>query len=97
MYQGNVNKKVDADPSGIINSIRHTDIFVSAVFNPTEATVRDITSLEVGDVIQLQHKVDEPLIVKYQQLPKYRASLGKYRNSLALKILEEIKGEEDNE
>jgi hypothetical protein len=23
----------------------------------------------VGDVIQLAHKVDEPLIVKYQQLP----------------------------
>jgi flagellar motor switch protein FliM len=56
-----------------------------------------ITSLAVGDVIQLQHRVDEPVIVKYQQVPKFRASLGKYRNSLALKILEEIKGEEDNE
>ncbi|SHH83637.1 flagellar motor switch protein FliM [Sporobacter termitidis DSM 10068] len=97
MYSGNVNKKIDADPTNIINSIRRTDILVSAIFNPTEATVRDITSLDVGDVIQLQHKVDEPLIVKYQQLPKYRASMGKFRNSLALKILEEIKGEDDNE
>jgi flagellar motor switch protein FliM len=97
MYSGNVNKKVETEPMTIINSIRNTDIIVSAVFNSTEATVRDITSLDVGDVIQLQHKVDEPLIVKYQQVPKYRASLGKYRNSLALKIVEGIKGEENNE
>ena len=97
MYQGSPNKKVDADPAAIIHSIRNTDILVSAVFNPTEATVKDITSLNIGDVIQLQHKVDEPLIVKYQQLPKYHASLGKFRNNLALKILDEIKGEEDYE
>lgn len=97
MYQGNIAKRVEADTASIINSICRTDITISAIFNPTEATVRDITSLAVGDVIQLQHKVDEPVIVKYQQVPKFRASLGKYRNSLALKILEEIKGEEDNE
>ena len=97
MYSGNPNNKVEADPMTIINAIKRTDILVSAVFNSTEATVRDITSLNVGDVIQLQHKVDEPLIVKYQQVPKYRASLGKCRNNLALKILDEIKGEEDDE
>ena len=97
MYSGSPNKKVDADPDAIISTIKRTDIVVSAVFNPTEATVRDITSLNVGDVIQLQHKVDEPLIVKYQQIPKFRAALGKYRNNLALKILDEIKGVEDDE
>ena len=97
MYSGNPNKKVEGEPMTIINAIKRTDILVSAVFNPTEATVRDITSLSVGDVIQLQHKVDEPLIVKYQQVPKYRALLGKHRNNLALKITEEIKGVEDDE
>ncbi len=97
MYAGNGSKKIDSDPSKIINTIKHTDILISAVFNSTEATVRDITSLDVGDVIQLAHKVDEPLIVKYQQIPKYHASMGKYRNNLALKILDEIRGDEDNE
>lgn len=97
MYSGNPNKRVEAAPEKIISSIKNTDISVSAVFNVTEATVRDITSLDVGDVIQLAHKVDEPLVVKYQQIPKYHAALGKYRNNLALKILDEIKGDEDNE
>ena len=48
-------------------------------------------------MIQLAHKVDEPLIVKYQNVPKYRASMGKYRNSLAVKILEEIRGDDEHE
>lgn len=97
MYSGGSSNKIEAHPKTIINSIKNTNITVSAVFNPTEATVRDITSLDVGDVIQLQHKVDEPLIVRYQHLPKYRAVMGKFKNSLALKILEVIKGDEDNE
>jgi flagellar motor switch protein FliM len=97
MYTGNPNKKVEAHPENIINSIKATDITVSAVFNPTEATVRDITSLDVGDVIQLQHKVNEPLIIKFQHVPKYSAALGKLKNNIALKILDEIRGEEDNE
>lgn len=97
MYQGNPNKKVETDPDKIIGTIRNTDITVSAVFNTTEAMVKDITSLDVGDVIQLSHKVDEPLIIKYQQIPKYRAALGTLSNRLALKILTEIRGDEDNE
>lgn len=97
MYASNPKKRVDSNPLNIAQTIRHTDITVSAVFNPTEATVRDITSLGVGDVIQLAHKVDEPLIVRYQQIPKYRAQLGTHKNSLALKILEAIKGDEENE
>jgi flagellar motor switch protein FliM len=96
-YSSGPNKKVEADPMSIVHAIRHTDILVSAIFNPTEATVRDITSLNVGDVIQLQHKVDEPLIIRYQQIPKYRGMMGKYKNSLALKITEVIKGDEENE
>lgn len=97
MYSGSPSNRVEAATEKIISTIKNTDIMVSAVFNATEATVRDITSLDVGDVIQLAHKVDEPLIVRYQQIPKYRASLGKYRNSLALKILDEIRGDDDNE
>ncbi|NLT15780.1 MAG: flagellar motor switch protein FliM [Clostridiales bacterium] len=97
MYSGNPNKRDNRDPQKIIGTIKNSDIIISAEFNATEATVRDITCLNVGDVIQLAHKVDDPMIVKYQHIPKYRASMGKYRNNLALKILEEIRGEDEHE
>ncbi|NCB27435.1 MAG: flagellar motor switch protein FliM [Bacteroidia bacterium] len=97
LYTGNPNRKIVSNPAGIKNSIKSTDIEVSSVFNPTEATIRDIMSLRVGDVIQLQHKVDEPIIVKYQHISKFYASLGKYRNNLAVKIMDEIRGDEEHE
>lgn len=97
LYTGNPNRKVLSNPAGMKKSIQRTDISVSAVFNSTEATIRDIMSLHVGDVIQLQHKVNEPLIVKYQQVPKYHASLGRRRNNLAVKIMDVIRGDDEHE
>jgi flagellar motor switch protein FliM len=97
MYSMNPNKRIETNPETIANAISRTDVTISAIFNPTAATVRDITSLNVGDVIKLAHRVDEPVIVRYQHLPKFKAVMGKYKNNLALKILEEIKGDEENE
>jgi len=97
LYAGNPNHKIASNPIGMKQSIIGTEITISSVFNPTQATIRDIMSLHVGDVIQLQHKVDEPLIVKYQHVSKYHASLGKYKNNLAVKIVDVIRGDEENE
>lgn len=97
IFSGSNTKKVVSNPAQIIGSIIKTDIIVSSEFNSTSATVNDIMDLCVGDVIQLQHKVEEPVIVKYQNLPRFRASLGKYKSNVALKITDVIKGDEDNE
>ncbi|MPM03698.1 Flagellar motor switch protein FliM [bioreactor metagenome] len=97
LFTGNSNRKIVSNPSGMKENIIKTDITISSVFNPTEATIQDIMSLHVGDVIQLQHNLDEPVIVKYQHIPKFHASVGKYRNNLALKIMDVIRGDEEHE
>ena len=97
LYTGHPNQKVAAKPAETGRSIIGTEIVVSSLFNPTEAAVRDIMSLHVGDVIQLQHRVGEPLIVRYQEVSKFRAFPGRYKNNLAVKIVEEIKGDEEHE
>ena len=43
----------------------------------------------------LQHKINEPLILKCQQIPKYYVSVGTIKNHLAVKIINNIMGEED--
>ncbi len=96
LYTGNPSRPIKVDVDGMKTNIKNTEIAISSYFKTTEATVRDIMSLHVGDVIQLQHKVNEPLIVKYQEVSKYRAALGKVKNRLALKLLEEIKEDEEN-
>ncbi|NCB50691.1 MAG: flagellar motor switch protein FliM [Clostridia bacterium] len=97
MYCGKANNTVNAQSDKIKASLVNTQIVLTSIFNPTPATVKDIMSLREGDVILLKHKVDEPLTVKYQQIPKYRASMGKYRNNLAVKLLDVFRGEEDGQ
>lgn len=95
MYSGKANNTISAHSEKIKSSITNTRIVLTSVFNTTPATVRDIMSLREGDVIQLRHRVEEPVIVKYQQVPKFRASIGTYKNNLAVKLLDIVKGEED--
>lgn len=95
MYAGRNANKVVAQPKENMKSIINTEIAISCIFNPTEAVVRDIMSLGEGDVILLKHRVDEPLILKYQQVPKYLASIGTYRNYMAAKILDVVRGDEE--
>lgn len=95
VYSGRMPKRQPTQSDSIINSIKSSDIVVSCEFHTTEATTRDILSLSVGDVILLQHRIDEPLILKCQQIPKYHASVGTIRNHLAVKIIDKITGEEN--
>jgi flagellar motor switch protein FliM len=94
LYTGNPNRIVVSDVDGMKANIKNTDIVISTYFKTTEATVRDIVSLHVGDVIQLQHKVNEPVIVKYQDVSKYTASVGKIKNNIAVKIIDNIREDE---
>jgi flagellar motor switch protein FliM len=95
VYSGRMPKKQTGPSDSIISSLKNSDIVVSCEFNTTEATTRDILSLSVGDVIMLQHKINEPLILKCQQIPKYYVSVGTIKNHLAVKIINNIMGEED--
>lgn len=90
LYTGNPNRVIISDADNMKSNIKSTDITISSYFNTTEATVRDIISLHIGDVIQLQHKVGDPLIVKYQEVSKYKASLGKIKNKLAIKLVDAV-------
>ncbi len=74
--------------------LRNTPLTVSAVFNDTPASVGEIMSLQVGDVLQLDHRVGEPLTLKVGHLPKFRAALGVRDNKYAVKIADLIREED---
>ena len=94
LYTGNPNRIIVSDTDNMKTNIKTTDITISSYFNTTEATVRDIMSLHIGDVIQLQHKIGDPLTVKYQEVTKYKASLGKFKNKLAIKLIDAVQEED---
>ena len=74
-----------------------TPIPLTAIFEQTPATVSDIVNLQIGDVIKLDHAIDQPLTIKVSHIPKFRAEIGTIGQKYALQIVEIIKEEKLNE
>lgn len=66
-------------------------IHMRVIFNDTEATVRDVLNLQVGDVIRIEHQVREPLTAMVEHIPKFKGYIGTKGQKLALMISEILK------
>lgn len=74
-------------------------VSIVGYFNDTPAKVSDIMSLQVGDVIRLEHKLDEPLRMRVQHIPKFYAKVGVSGAKYALQItdiIEEVAAEDES-
>ena len=81
----------------LTGKLLQTPIPLIALFDQTTATVSDIVNLQIGDVIKLEHGVDQPLTIKVQHIPKFLATIGTMGNKYALQIVDVIKEENEDE
>ncbi|MBM7701874.1 flagellar motor switch protein FliM [Metabacillus iocasae] len=78
--------------------IHVAEVPVIAELGTTNISIQDFLALDIGDVIRLDQEINEPLIVKVGELPKFLAQPGKSKKKLAVQILDEFKrGEQDDE
>lgn len=96
-YAGVNGRRIETHPEKTIQSLHNTYVDVSVVFNRTTALTRDVISLRPGDVIQLNHRVSDPLTVLVQNLEKYKAQYGKKHGHYAVKIQRELEGDDPDE
>lgn len=94
---GNYSSKDPERTEKLREKLMHTGVSLLAYFKNTPATVIDIVNLQVGDVIRLNHRVDEPIMVKVQHIPKFIAKIGTSGSQYAVKILDVIKEENEDE
>jgi flagellar motor switch protein FliM len=59
--------------------------------------VSEFLQLAVGDVIRLNETVDDPLVIKVGEKPKFNAQPGVYKGKTAVQITEIIREEEGND
>ena len=97
MYQVTETQRCEESQQEIAGRLRNTPLFVTAAFNSTQATVRDILNLAVGDVLQLEHTLEDPMTLMVGHLPKFHGALGTKENRYAIKISEVINKEDVNE
>lgn len=74
--------------------LQKTLLPVRAVFNDTTTNVRDVLELQPGDILQLDHNLNQPLTLKVGHLSKFRGKIGVKDNRYAIKIDEIIREEE---
>jgi len=78
----------------LTNMLMHSPIPLTAFFESTPATVADIVNLQVGDVIKLDHPVDEPLTIKVHHIPKFKATIGTLGHKYAMQVVDVLVEEE---
>lgn len=83
--------------AALTNMLMNTETPLTALFNATPAPLSDIVNLHIGDVIKLNHPVDEPITVKVNHIPKFRATVGTSGPRYAVQIVDVLREEEDEE
>lgn len=94
-YSNSQGRKINPNSKAMGKKIYNTMVQLHAIFNDTTASVKDIAYLQVGDVIQLEHQLDEPLTVKVQNIPKFRADIGTNGLKYAIRITDVIKEKDE--
>ncbi|PJN87149.1 flagellar motor switch protein FliM [Bacillus sp. mrc49] len=77
--------------------IRNADLPIVSELGSTDITIQDFLLLDVGDVIDLNKAIEEPLMIKVGGIPKYRGQPGKVGKKHAIQILDILKGGDEDD
>ncbi|KZE65879.1 flagellar motor switch protein FliM [Fictibacillus phosphorivorans] len=61
----------------------------------SEMSIEEFLHLSIGDCIELDQRINQPLVIKVENNPKFYGQPGKMKKKLAVQIIETIKEDED--
>ncbi|EGQ27379.1 flagellar motor switch protein FliM [Sporosarcina newyorkensis 2681] len=100
-YWMQTNKKEPTPEQSILleRRIKKATLPIAADLGKGEISIEDFLYLQMGDVISLDTKIEDPLVIRVGDTPKFTAQPGKLRNRMAVQILDTLKtgGDEDDE
>ena len=78
------------------HEIQKADVSVTAEIGSAEISIQDFLMLDIGDVIELNQQIDQPLVIKVGDIPKFVGQPGKINKKLAIQVFETLKGGDDD-
>ncbi|WP_301108971.1 flagellar motor switch protein FliM [Sporosarcina sp.] len=100
-YWMQTNKKEPTPEQSVLleKRVKKASLPIIAELGKGEISIEDFLYLQMGDVISLNTKIEEPLTIRVGDTPKFTAQPGKLRNRMAVQILDilETGGDEDDE
>src|SRR5690606_26328841 len=92
------NEKNSEEIANIENNLKDTKLPIAAELGTANIAIQEFLLLDIGDTIQLDKMIQEPIVVKVEGIPKFTAQVGKLNKKQAVQILEEIKrGDSEDE
>lgn len=86
----------EEDEKEIKRRLMNSKFDVVANFNDMSITLRDFMALEPGDVLALNHRVDEDLRISVAGIPKFVGKVGTFEKKYAVKITGKIEEDRDD-
>ena len=78
-------------------NVRSAPLTIKAELGNSEISIQEFLQLDIGDIIELDQLIDQPLLIKIEDAPKYFGQPGKIKNHIAVQVTELIEEDEENE
>ncbi|MFN7250831.1 MAG: flagellar motor switch protein FliM [Anaerobacillus sp.] len=78
-------------------NVHTVPLVLKAELGKSDITIQEFLQLDIGDTIELNRLIEDPLLIKVGEEPKFWAQPGKVKNKLAIQVTEVIGEGENNE
>lgn len=95
--QSNKKEPTPEQSENLEQRIKSASMPVIVELGTGEMTIEDFLYLRQGDVISLNRKIDDPLVVKIGEIPKFHAQPGHLKNRMAVQVIETLIGGDEND
>ena len=95
--QTNKKEPTVEQSAALQSGLRKAPLSVVAELGNGRMTVEELLYLELGDVISLDRKIDDPLLIKIGDVPKFTAQPGRLKNRMAIQIIDTLTREDDDD
>ena len=93
LYSGFQSEQLEVDHRWIERfkeRLKESELNIRIDLGKTSISSRDFLKIKKGDVIVLDKRIEDPLVIDIENLPKFIAYPGKLNNNLAVKIISDI-------
>ena len=92
-------EKKDREPielEKLEQNIHHAEVPVTVELGKSIISIQDLLTLDIGDVIELNQCIEDPLLIKVGEVPKFVGQPGKLNKKLAIQVLDTLEGGDDD-
>ena len=90
IFRGQQMESSPAEQERLLNKLHYAKVPVQVHLAGTQVRVSDLLALRVGDVIRMDRRAEEPLLMSVNNKAKFYCRPGTFRNHLAVTITEDV-------